>query len=81
MTEKLAVEVDVKNPDRGAGVVHLIYFVRIVGSLRLIAISHIVKRIYLTPAPSKVTLAYFSPTDKSRQTCISYFVQKNYLLI
>ena len=43
MTEKLAVEVDVKNPDRGAGVVHLIYFVRIVGSLRLIAISHIVK--------------------------------------
>ena len=32
MTEKLAVEVDVKNPDggaAGAAVVHLIYFVRI----------------------------------------------------
>ena len=43
MTEELAVEVDVKNPDRGAGVVYLIYFVRMVLSLRLIANSHIVE--------------------------------------
>ncbi len=37
MTEKLAVEVDVKNPDRvGGGVVHLIYFVRMNCSSQLI---------------------------------------------
>ena len=30
MTENLAVKVDVKNPDRGVGVVHLIYFVSLV---------------------------------------------------
>ena len=30
MTENLAVKVDVKNPDREVGVVHLIYFVSLV---------------------------------------------------
>ena len=74
MTENLAVEVDVKNPDRGAGVVRLIYFVRIVGYLRLRANSHI-------HSPLKVTLAYFPPTDKSRQTLHRLFRPKNYQLI
>ena len=70
MTENLAVEVDVKNPDRGAGVVRLIYFVRIVGYLRLRANSHI-------HSPLKVTLAYFLPPRINQdKLCIGYFVQK-----